>query len=96
MQMALNKAIILQKEEGFLVQILEDYEEVEIIKYQLKSIGANILAIEYGEKVSFLLEISKQNYEEKLLDYRKRGKNSINLKILQKKFVDISTNTREI
>ena len=93
--MALNKATILQKEDGFLIKILEDYEEIETIKYKLKSIGANILSIEYGEKVTFLLEMSKQNYEEKLLKYRKRGKNSINLKILQKKFVDISTNTRE-
>ena len=93
--MALNKATILQKEDGFLIKILEDYEEIETIKYKLKSIGANILSIEYGEKVTFLLEMSKQNYEEKLLKYRKRGKNSINLKILQKKFVDISKNTRE-
>lgn len=93
--MALNKATILQKEDGFLIKILEDYEEIETIKYKLKSIGANILSIEYGEKVTFLLEMSKQNYEEKLLKYRKRGKNSINLKILQKKFVDISTNTRK-
>ena len=93
--MALNKATILQKEDGFLIKILEDYEEIETIKYKLKSIGANILSIEYGEKVTFLLEMSKQNCEEKLLKYTKREKNSINLKILQKKFVDISTNTRK-
>lgn len=91
--MALNKAVILEKRKGFLVQILANYEELEAIKYQLKSTGTKIISIEYAEKVSILIEISKQDWEEKLLNYTNREKNSINLKILQEKFVDISIDT---
>lgn len=86
--MALDKATIINKQMGFLAEILVNYEELEEIKYQLKIIEATIISIEYAEKVIILLEISKQNYEKNLLNYANRAKNMINPKILQEKFVD--------
>lgn len=93
--MALDKTIISQKQTGFLVEISVGYEELETTKHYIKTIGAKITSIEYGEKVIILLEISKQNYEENLLNYNNRVKNCITLKILQEKNIDISTNTQK-
>ena len=65
-----------------------------MLKYKLKSMNVNPISINYSENVNILLEISKNDYENKLLKYINREQYNINSKILQKKFVDISTKTK--
>ena len=83
---ALNKAEIVNKTQGFEVEILVEYKDSEQIKHNLEKANVKITNIEYGENVKIIFEIEEKEINNILYN----NKNYIiNQQITTKKYIDI-------
>ena len=89
LSLALDKSQIVQKEEGYVIEIEISYEDMR--KFENTCIKNNIEIIEkeYGEKIKISLEILKRNYEEFVEKNLKINFQNIPVKIKQEKFIKI-------
>ncbi len=60
---AINNAEVVNKEEGYVLEAIIGYEEIEKFEHLCRKNEINIVQKEYNEKVKYIVEIPKQKYE---------------------------------
>ena len=95
LSLALDKSQIVQKEEGYVIEIEISYEDMRKFENICIKNNIEIIGKEYGEKIKILLEILKRNYEEFVEKNLKINFQNIPVKIKQEKFIKIKQNTEK-
>ena len=87
---ALQNAIVVEKEEGYLSEIMASYEEANKIEYLLLTkTNAKILNKEYLENVILTFEIPKEEYEKIFVNKSENYFKNIKIKIKKEKTITI-------
>ena len=63
---ALDVASLVEKEEGYIVEVILDYNYTEELEHFLRYNNINIIEKQYDEKVKMLLEINKTKFDKLL------------------------------
>ena len=63
---ALDVASLVEKEEGYIVEVILDYNYTEELEHFLRYNNINIIEKQYNEKVKMLLEINKTKFDKLL------------------------------
>lgn len=61
--LALTKAGVIEKEKGYLAEVILDYQKQGEFEYICEKNGINIISKEYTDKIKNLIEISEEKYE---------------------------------
>lgn len=61
--LAIEKAEEVEKEKGYLAEIILDYQKQGEFEYFCEKNGINIISKEYTDKIKNLIEISEEKYE---------------------------------
>lgn len=86
---AIEKANIVLQEEGYEIEIITTYSDIEKIKYYCNKNQIKICNIEYEENVKCTIEISEKE-KNKLLDnyeYNEKIGNILKYSIIKKKYI---------
>lgn len=89
---AIENAKEVEKEEGYLVEVTLNYDDVREFEYFCTKNSIKILKKEYLENVKLDIEMSKENYKENVEKYLKENFQKIPIKIKKEKFVEKSGN----
>lgn len=89
---AIEKVKKVEKEEGYLVEIRLNYNDVREFEYFCAKNNVNICRKDYAENVKLEIEMSKENYEKNVEKYLKENFQNIPAKIKREKYVEKSKN----
>ena len=86
---AIEEAEIIEKEEGYEVEIVIDYQDLEKFKYYCNQKNINILDITYLENVICKIELNNEEIKDfKDSKYNKIGINILKYSVIEKKLID--------
>lgn len=85
---AIENAKQVEKEEGYLAEIILNYNDVREFEYFCAKNSVNICKKEYLENVKLEIEVSKENYEKNVEEYLKENFQNIPVKNKKKKYVE--------
>ena len=83
---AIENNNIVEKEEGYIIEIITSYENMNEFEKMCKQLNIRIINIEYVEKVKIIAEISKNNYK-KIIE---NNFQKMEIKILKDEYVNKS------
>lgn len=89
---AIENAKKVEKEEGYLTEIILSYNDVREFEYFCAKNNVNICRKDYAENVKLEIEMSKENYEKNVEKYLKENFQNIPAKIKKEKYVEKSKN----
>lgn len=86
---AINSVKIVEKEKGYLLEVINDYEEQKEFEHFCEKHYIRIVSKEYTDKIKYLIEMSENKYEE--ICQKKSTKNFHNFtyKIIENRNVSI-------
>ena len=90
---ALKNCKTVEKENGLLLEIIINYDEISNFEYFCIQNNMKIVKKEYLEKIKYLIEISKENFEKKVEAELKTNYQNLPIKILEEKFVPTNGET---
>ena len=82
-KIALRNSNIVEKEEGYLVEVVLPYEDISDFEHLCKQNNIRIIEKEYTEKIKVILEISKENYKKTI----KNNFQKMEIKIKEEKYI---------
>lgn len=86
---ALNNAHEIEKEEGYEVEIILDYDTSSRFEHFCMQNNIQIIQKEYSEKVKIIIEIAKEKYEKIVEKYLKTNFQKITAKIKNEKYIKL-------
>jgi len=87
LQLAINKNILEEKEEGYECEILTSYDNSKKLEYFLKINDIQILKREYAENIRILVDISEADYLKLEIEFPKSLYKDIKYRIIYKKII---------
>ncbi len=87
-KIAIENAREVEKEEGYLAEVVLNYDDVRNFEYFCEKNDINILKKEYVENVKLEIEMSKEKYEKNVEKYLKMYFQKLPVKIIRKKFIN--------
>ena len=86
---AIEKANIVQQEEGYEVEIITTYSDIEKLKYYCNKNQIKIINIQYEENVKCIIEISEKDKNELFdsYEYNEKIGNILKYSIINKKYI---------
>ncbi len=84
---ALEKAYEIEKEEGYIVEIILDYENAEEIEHFCKYNNINILEKQYNEKIKMILEVQKTKIDKLLQKKSSQNLQKMEINIKEEKYI---------
>lgn len=87
---ALDSIIKVEKEQGYEIEIITNYEQLEQVKYILNQCKISIKNIQYDAEPIIIGESSKESYENFLNNYINPKNYKLKTRIIQERFVEIS------
>lgn len=84
----LEQARKVEKCRGIVVEIIVDYNNLELLKYYCKNNNIEIINIEYSDKIECILEMENEIKDRLLKDITNMKLNILNMKILHKKYIN--------
>lgn len=87
---ALNNANIVEKEEGYLLEITLNYNDMSNFEYFCNQNKMQIIKKDYLDKIKILVETPKENYEKNVEENLKMNYQNLPIKILNNKFITIN------
>ncbi len=91
---AIQNANIIEKELGYKVRFITDYERIEKLKYYLKQNECNILDVTYLEKIEIIAEVDDKIKTDIEKDKTKEKFESI--ETLESRYISRKTNKKKI
>ena len=88
---AVQKAQIIEMIEGYEIELITNYQNIENIKYYCNINWINIVDTQYEENIRLILEIPKTKKEQFYKDCENRKINVLKVNILQEKYITIVT-----
>lgn len=86
---ALRNTEIVEKTRGYQAKLQIEYNNLEALKYYLKTKNINIINIEYSDTIEVEIEISEDLSEEIANNYNIGNFQIISYKKIKRKFVEI-------
>lgn len=77
-KLALEQAILIQKQEGKALEVVLEYGQIENFKYYCRKNTINIIKEEYSDNVIFFIELTNENFEK-----IKNEIENLNLKVIR-------------
>ena len=90
---ALNNADIVEKDIGYEIEIIIEYEDAKDFEYFCTNNDIKIIGKEYTEKIKYLVEISKNNYDKNVEKNLIINYQNLPIKIIREKFIVINGKT---
>ena len=87
-KIAIENAREVEKEEGYLAEVVLNYDDLRNFEYFCEKNDINILKKEYVENVKLEIEMSKEKYEKNVEKYLKMYFQKLPVKIMRKKFIN--------
>lgn len=87
---AINNSNIIEKEAGYELEITLGYENIGDFEHFCSQNGMRVINKEYTEKIKFLVEISKEKYENNVKNMMKINYQNLPIRILKEKFITIN------
>lgn len=86
---AIEKAEIVEQENGFELEIWISYQDMEKMKYYCDKNNIKIIKWEYGENIGCTIEVTNAEKDIILTDYKYNDKmpNIIDYKVIREKFI---------
>lgn len=84
---AIESAKEVEKEAGYVIEILIDYDKQKEIEYICEKNKIDIISKEYTDKIKMLVEISEEKYFDIFQKNRNDNFQKIPIKILKKKYI---------
>lgn len=86
---ALKNTEIVEKTRGYQAKLQIEYNNLEALKYYLKTKNINIINIEYSDTIEVEIEINEELSEEIANNYNIGNFQIISYKKIKRKFVEI-------
>ena len=90
---ALNNSNIVEKDEGYELEIICNYEYASNFEYFCTKNCMNVIKKEFTDKTKYIIEISKDNYEKNVENKLRINYQNLPVKILKQKFITINGKT---
>ncbi|MCI9365195.1 MAG: DUF1949 domain-containing protein [Clostridia bacterium] len=87
-KIAIENAREVEKEEGYLAEVVLNYDDLRNFEYFCEKNDINILKKEYVENVKLEIEMSKEKYEKNVEKYLKMYFQKLPVKNMRKKFIN--------
>ena len=87
---AIENAGELEKEYGYIAEIILEYEKQREFEYMCDKYNIKILSREYGEKIKNEIEISEEKYVELFRKNKMKSFQNIPIKLTKNKFIEKS------
>ena len=84
---ALDVASLVEKEEGYIVEVILDYNYTEELEHFLRYNNINIIEKQYNEKVKMLLEINKTKFDKLLQKKSSENLQKLEINIKEEKYI---------
>ena len=84
---ALDVASLVEKEEGYIVEVILDYNYTEELEHFLRYNNINIIEKQYDEKVKMLLEINKTKFDKLLQKNSSENLQKLEINIKEEKYI---------
>ena len=88
---AIQQAEITEKEIGYKVKLITDYNKIEKLKYYLKQNLCSIIDVVYLEKIELIVEVNENTKKEMEENTIKANEMFENLEILENKYINKKT-----
>lgn len=89
LKQALEKAGEINKEEGYIIEIVLGYENISKFEYLCSKNNINIIDKDYSEKIKMIIEISEKEYTKIVEKGFKNNFQNITVNIKDKKYIKI-------
>ncbi|MCI8396707.1 MAG: YigZ family protein [Clostridia bacterium] len=84
---AIEKAKEIEKEKGYIVEVITEYDKQAELEYICEKNNIKIVKKEYTEKIKNLVEISEEKYGKIFKEKNKNGEYNFKNEIKQKKYI---------
>lgn len=84
---ALEESKVVKKEKGYVIEIISEYDKQKEFDYFCEKNKINIISKEYTDKIKYLIEISEENYVEKIQKMANDKFHNLPIKIKEKKHI---------
>ena len=84
---AMQKAKEIEKEKGYIVQVISEYENQREFEYICEKNNVNIINKEYTDKVKNLIEISEKKYSDIFQENQSENIRKLLIKIKEHKYI---------
>ncbi len=87
LQEALSKAIYIEEQEGYELELQIEYKDLNSLKYYCTKSDIEIIGIEYNDNINCIIEVNEEEKQKILSDEEIKKLNIIKYKIIKKKYI---------